>query len=104
MRTYSDTQAGAEVLRIGHFLSRNAQLWIGFQPFVYHRCVTKYPINTTIFQVDKGILITVIGDSFHFRVLILNIFLVRGAVFHPNTFAFQIGKRFVGIFFGNHDG
>ncbi len=37
-----------------------------FQPFVYHRCVTKYPINTTIFQIDKGILITVIGDSFHF--------------------------------------
>ncbi|MDD0708885.1 hypothetical protein PS028_24240, partial [Shigella sonnei] len=32
--------------------------------FVYHRCVTKYPINTTIFQIDKGILITVSYDSY----------------------------------------
>ncbi len=53
-----------KILRIGHFLSSNTKLWIGFQPFVYHRCVTKYPINTTIFQIDKGILITVIRDSF----------------------------------------
>lgn len=101
---YSDVQIGVEVLWIGYFFSSNVQLWIGFQLFVYYCCVIKYFINMIIFQIDKGILIIVIGDSFYFGVLILNIFLVCGVVFYFNMFVFQIGKCFVGIFFGNYDG
>lgn len=101
---YSDVQVGVKILWIGYFFSSNVKLWIGFQLFVYYCCVIKYFINMIIFQIDKGILIIVIRDSFYFWVLILNIFLVCSIVFYFNMFVFQIGKCFVGIFFGNYDG
>ena len=102
VRTYRDAEAGAEVLRIGHFRSGDAQLRVGLQPLIHHGSIAKHPVNTAIFQVDNRILIAVIGDGFNFRMFVLQVFLVGGAVFHTNTFAFQIGKGVEGVFFSDN--
>lgn len=102
IRAHGNAESGAEVLRVGHFRRGCPQLRVSFQPFVDHRGVAEHAVDTAIFQIDNRILVAVIGDGLHLRMLILQIFLVGGAVFHADPFAFQVIERMERIFFGDH--